>query len=201
MKSIILLVFYIKEAWCRYHSIRVWIETQVLVTGEEFCTYSGWSKGVAFYEVKSSAVAIQNDKNNRIWFKARSVLPGSFPKHEFSFSENELGSKSNGDFWRKKLIQKTSKFIFRKWKFMFWKRTWKHTSRFKSYPIVLVILDRHSATLYFIKCDSFAPSTVRAKFLTSDKNLSFNSYSDWMIPASCFFYVKNQENDRLQMFS
>ena len=31
-------------------------------------------------------------------WSARSVLPGSFPRHQLSFSENELGSKSDENF-------------------------------------------------------------------------------------------------------
>ena len=116
-----------------------------------------------FMKWSVAAVMIQNDKNSRIWFKVRSMLSGSFPRHELSFLENVLGSLLN-QFILEIFIRFTSKFIFQKWKFMSWKRAWKHTSHFKSYPTVLVILDHHScyASLHKIRllCSIYYTSKI-----------------------------------------
>ena len=58
-------------------------------------------------------------------WSAISVLPGPFPRHQLSFSENELGSLLKG--FSQKFSSDLLKFIFRKWKLMSWKWTWKHT--------------------------------------------------------------------------
>ena len=110
-----------------------------------------WSKAAVVFRTQCSVIDS---------WSARSVLPCSFPSNQLSFSKNELGSKSDDNFWENPFKRLPSSFLENE----SWLLGNEHGSTLLADQESITehwVLNTTAALLHSLCCDSSASSSVK----------------------------------------